>query len=262
MATTLFIDAQNLLVSMALITPRSYICLAILPCFGSRTLVGLTRNAVAIALALPALLPTYDFVQEFQPGYLLAGALAFKEAAIGALLGVLLAMPMWVTQSIGSILDAQRSPIQIQSNSDPDASATGALLMQAVVVLMIQAGLLVSLVRVLIDSYGLWPAFSLMPPFEAGHMEVLMQRFGEFFWHIVVYGGPVIIPLLLIDFGFAIIGIFASGLQVSFVSSPVKSLIGLFILLVYWATLSHYVSADFAHMLDLAAQLLQADGKP
>jgi len=262
MATTLFIDAQNLLVSMALITPRSYICLAILPCFGSRTLVGLTRNAVAIALALPALLPTYAFVQEFQPGYLLAGALAFKEAAIGALLGVLLAMPMWVTQSIGSILDAQRSPIQIQSNSDPDASASGALLMQAVVVLMIQAGLLVSLVRVLIDSYGLWPAFSLMPPFESGHMEVLMQRFGEFFWHIVVYGGPLIIPLLLIDFGFAIIGIFASGLQVSFVSSPVKSLTGLFILLVYWATLSHYVSGDFAHMLDLAAQLLQAGGKP
>ncbi|AIY39675.1 Type III secretion inner membrane protein (YscT,HrcT,SpaR,EscT,EpaR1,homologous to flagellar export components) [Collimonas arenae] len=261
MATTLFIDAQNLLVSMALITPRSYICLAILPCFGSRTLVGITRNAVAMAIALPALLPTYAFVQEFQPGYMLAGALAFKEAAIGGLLGVLLAMPMWVTQSIGSILDAQRSPIQIQSNSDPDASATGALLMQAVVVLMIQAGLLVSLVRVLIDSYGLWPAFSLMPPFETGHMGVLMQRFGEFFWHIVVYGGPVIIPLLLIDFGFAIIGIFASGLQVSFVSSPVKSLAGLFILLVYWATLSHYVSGDFAHMLDLAALLLQAGGQ-
>ncbi|MFC5474009.1 type III secretion system export apparatus subunit SctT [Paraherbaspirillum soli] len=262
MATTLFIDAQNLLVSMALITPRSYICLAILPCFGSRTLVGIIRNAVAIAIALPALLPTYTFVQEIQPGYLLAGALAFKEAAIGGMLGVLLAMPIWVAQAIGSILDAQRSPIQIQSNSDPDASATGSLLMQAVVVVMIQAGLLVPLVRITIDSYGIWPAFSLMPPFETGHMEVVMQRFGEFFWHIVVYGGPVIIPLLLIDFGFAIIGVFASGLQVSFASSPIKSLTGLFILLAYFATLSHYVNNDFAHMLDLAAQLLQAGGRP
>lgn len=265
MTTTLLIDAQTLLVSLALITPRAYLCLSILPALGARTLVGIARNAVAIAIALPAVLPTYHFVQEMQPGFMLAAALAFKEAAIGLLLGVLLSIPIWVAESIGSILDAQRSPIQIQASNasiDQDASAVGALLLQATVLVLIQSGLLVMMVRMLIESYGLWPAFSLMPPFQAGHMDVMMQRFGDFFWHIAVYGGPVIIPLLLIDFGFAIVGVFASGLQVSFASAPIKSLTGLFILLVYWATLSHYISGDFAHMLDLSSQLFRAAGKP
>ena len=264
MPKSLLVDIQTLLVTLALTTPRTLVCLAILPAFGLRSLTGIPRNAVAFAFALPAALPTFVFVQDTPPDYFLAGMLALKEAGIGVMFGVLLSIPFWVAQSIGSILDAQRSPIQIQSSNasiDPDASAVGALLLQTVVLVMVQAGLLVALARILIESYGVWPAFSLAPPFEAGHLDVLIKRFSEFFWHIILYGAPIIIHLLLIDFGFAMIGVFASNLQVSFASSPVKSLAGLFILLVYWPTFSHYVAGDFAHVLDFTATLLQAGSK-
>lgn len=261
MPPSLLVDLQTLLITIALTTPRALACLVILPGFGLRTLTGMARNAVAFAVALPAALPTFHFVQKTPPDLFLSGVLIFKEAAVGGMLGVLLSIPFWVAQSIGSILDTQRSPIQIQANNasvDQDASALGAMLLQAVIIVMVQAGLFVALTRILIESYGLWPAFSLAPPFEAGHLEVLLKRFSEFFWHIVVYGGPVLIPLILIDFGFALIGVFASNLQVSFASSPIKSLTGLFILLVYWPTFSHYVAGDFARMLDFTATLLQA----
>lgn len=264
MPQSLLLDVQNMLVAMALVMPRAFVCLAILPGFGTRTLVGIARNAVAIAIALPAWLPTYYFVREGHVDYMLAAALGFKEAAIGLVIGVLLSVPVWIMQSIGSILDTQRAATQVMSDSaslDADASATGALLLQAVVLVMIQAGLFAALVRIMIESYGLWPAFSLAPPFELGHMEIVIQRFGEFFWHLAVYGGPVLIPLLLIDFTLAVIGIFASNLQVSFVSSPIKSLTALFILMVYWPTLAHYVSYDFSHLLDLLPSLLQATHK-
>ena len=261
MPHSLLLDLQNMMVAMALIMPRSFVILAILPGFGTRTLVGIARNAVSIAIALPAWLPTYYFVKEGHVDYLMAAALGFKEAAIGLVLGVMLATPIWIMQSLGSILDTQRAATQIMADSaslDADASAIGGMLLQAVMVAMIQAGLFVVLVRVMIESYGLWPAFSLAPPFELGHMEVVIKRFGEFFWHLAVYGGPVVIPLLLIDFTLAVIGIFASNLQVSAISSPIKSLTGLFILLVYWPTLAHYVSYDFTHLLDLVPSLLQA----
>lgn len=261
MPTPTLIDIQALLVTLALVTPRAIACLIFLPIFGFRTLTGFARNGVAIAIALPAALPTYAYVQQTPPDFLVAGALLLKEAMIGAVLGVLLAIPLWVAQSIGSILDTQRQPIQIMANNasvDQDASITGAMLLQAVVLVMIEAGLFIAFARILIESYGLWPAFSLAPPFESGHLEVLLKRFGEFFWHVAVYGGPVLIPLLLIDFGFAVVGVFASNLQVSFASSPVKSLAGLFVLLVYWPTFSHYAAGDFSRMLDLAAGLMQA----
>lgn len=256
MQASLLVDLQTFLIAMALTIPRTAVCLAILPGFSGRTLQGQMRNAVAVAIALPAVAPAFLSLQQSTPGMLVAAALALKEAGIGLMLGVLLSIPLWVAQSIGSILDTQRSPIQIQSNLDQDASALGSMLLQAVVLVMVEAGLFVALVRVLMDSYGLWPALSLTPPFEPGHLDLLIKRFGEFFWHIAVYGGPVIIPLLMIDFGLAVIGIFAANLQVSFLSAPLKSLVGLFILLVYWPIFSHYVAGDFAHMLDFIPQML------
>ncbi|UOD29639.1 type III secretion system export apparatus subunit SctT [Massilia violaceinigra] len=256
MQASLAVDMQTFLVALALTIPRTAVCLAILPGFSGRTLQGQMRNAVAVAIALPAVAPAFFSLQQSTPGLLVAAALALKEAGIGLMLGVLLSIPLWVAQSIGSILDTQRSPIQIQSNLDQDASALGSMLLQAVVLVMVEAGLFVALVRVLMDSYGLWPALSLTPPFEPGHLDLLIKRFGEFFWHIAVYGGPVIIPLLMIDFGLAVIGIFAANLQVSFLSAPLKSLVGLFILLVYWPIFSHYVAGDFAHMLDFIPQML------
>lgn len=259
--SSLLVDAQVLLLTIALTTPRALACLLILPGFGTRTLTGMARNAVAMAVALPAALPTFYAVQQTPPDFFLGIALVIKETAIGGLLGVMLALPIWTAQSIGSILDTQRLPLQIQANNaslDPDASAIGAMLLQAVVMIMIQAGLYVAMVRVIVESYGVWPAFSLMPPFETGQLEVVIKYFSNFFWNIIVYGGPVIIPLLLIDFGFAILGVFTPSLQVSFASSPIKSLVGLFVLLVYWPTFSHYVAGDFSHILDFIPDFFQA----
>ncbi len=262
MQASLLLDIQAALVTIAIVTPRVLVCLIILPGFGLNVLTGMARNAAAMAIALPAALPTFYFVQKTAPDFLYSGMLVFKEAMIGLLFGVMMAIPLWVVQSIGSIFDSQRSPIQIQANNasvDRDASATGALLIQAMVLVMVQAGLFSALARILIESYAVWPAFTLLPPFEPGHFDVLVKRFGDLLWYIVVYGAPILIPLILIEFGFAIIGVFASNLQVSFASAPIKSLVGLLIVLAYWPTFSYYVAGDFSRILDLSASLMQAN---
>ncbi|EJN02942.1 type III secretion system export apparatus subunit SctT [Herbaspirillum sp. YR522] len=260
MPASLLLDIQAVLVTMALITPRILVCLIILPGFGLNVLTGMARNAAAMAIALPAALPAFHFVQTSAPDFLTTGVLVFKEAMIGLVFGVMMAIPLWVVQSIGSIFDTQRSPIQIQANNasiDRDASATGAILLQAVVLVMVQAGLFSALARILLESFTVWPAWTLTPPFEAGHFDIVIKRFGEMLWYIVVYGAPVLIPLILIEFGFAVVGVFASNLQVSFASAPVKSLVGLLIMLLYWSTFSHYMASDFAHLLELAASLME-----
>ena len=67
----------------------------------------------------------------------------------------------------------------------------------------------------------------------------------------------MIIPLLFIEFAFAMVGVFASNLQVTSSSAPIKSLVGIFMVIVFWPTLSHYVAGDFARLLDIVAELLQ-----
>lgn len=255
----MLIDLHHLLLAAALTMPRAAVLLAIVPGFGANTLTPMVRAAVAFALTLPALPPAFHFLQDAHAGALLLTVLAFKEALIGLLLGVLLAMPMWAVQSVGSIADMQRSPIQIQAGNasiDRDASALGGLMLQAMMVLLIQAGLLSAMARVLLDSYGAWPVGNLAPPFDAVPRDVLLSRFGELMWHIVAYGAPMVLPLLLVDLGMAVIGAFAPNLQVSFAASPIKSLAGMFVLLVYWPTLSHYAGGDFAGALDLIPALL------
>lgn len=263
MPQSLLVDIQNVLITLAITAPRAVVCLAILPYFSTKTLTGLMRNSVGFALALPAALPTYLFVEQSPPDYVLAGILGFKEALIGCVFGVVLSIPVWVAQSVGTILDVQRSPIQIQSNNaslDQDSSATGALLLQLVVVMMIQVGLVSAMAKIIVESYEIWMPFNLTPPFQVGHLDILLKQFAQMFWHIVVYGGPVLIPVLLVDFAFAIVGVFAPNLQVSFASSPIKSLTGLFVLLVYWPFFSHYVAGDFSHTLDFVRSYIEAAG--
>lgn len=264
MPESLILDLQQWLLTLALISPRALVCMSIIPGVLLKSTTGTMRSAVAIALVLPEALPTYQFVHETPPGFLLSFLLIFKESAIGLVIGVMLSLPFWAAESIGSLLDRQRIPIQVQSNNgsvDKDASAVGGLMVQALTLVMIHAGLFVALVRILLESFGVWHTFNLAPPFEVGHFEVVVQRFGEFFWHIIVYGAPVIIPMLLIDMVFAMIGVFITGMQVSFVSSPVKSLVGLLVLLLYWPIFSHYILGDFSHLLDFTTELLQGGGK-
>ena len=259
----MLIEIKALLLSLALITPRAFVCLAILPGFGTRTLVGIARNAVAIAIALPAIIPTYMVVKETPPDLVMGLVLAFKEGVIGALIGTLLAVPIWVIQSVGSFIDLQRTPIQTQNlnvSQDQDASALGALLLQAAVIVMIEAGLYLALTKTLLDSYGAWPVMNLAPPFEQAQLEVVIKRAGDLLSYVVIYSTPVLIPLLLIELAFALMGVFAPSMQVSPAASPIKSLVGLLVLLMYWSTLSHYVSGDFSQQLDLIRSLYQRPG--
>lgn len=264
MQTSFLLDIQIGAITMALVAPRVIVCLVILPGFGLSVLTGMARYLAAMSFALPAALPTFYYIQSAPPDFTVIGALVLKEAMVGLLLGIMLSIPFWVVQSVASIFDSQRAAVQIQANNaavDRDASALGGMLIQAVVIVMIQAGLFVALVGILIESYGLWPAYHFTPPFEPGHIDVVIKRFGEFMWYIIVYGAPVIIPLLFIEFAFAMIGVFASNLQVSSSSAPIKSLCGLFIMLAFWPTLSHYVAGDFSRIMDLTAELLQVSAR-
>jgi type III secretion protein T len=251
-------EVKTALMALALIVPRSFVCFAILPGFGTRTLVGMARNSVCMAIALPAVVPTFYALQDAPPDFTMVLIIAFKEGLIGALIGTLLAVPIWVVQSMGSIIDLQRTPVQTQNlnaSIDQDASGLGAFLLQAAVVVMIQAGLFMAMSKTLLDSYGVWPVMHFAPPLEYVHMQEIIKRFGELMTYVVVYASPVMIPLLLVEMGFAVLGVFAANLQVSTAASPIKSLLGLFVILVYWATLSHYITGDFARQLDLIKTL-------
>ena len=50
----------------------------------------------------------------------------------------------------------------------------------------------------------------------------------------------------------------AESMQVSTLASPIKCLVGMIVLLLYWPSLSQHVSGDFARQLDLVSSLYGA----
>ncbi len=254
----MLVEAKTWLLALAMITPRAFVCLAILPGFGTRTLTGFAKNAVSMCIALPAVVPTYYAIQQTPPDLLLGGMIALKEAALGVVFGALLAIPLWVIQSVGTIFDQQRTPVQVtntNASQDQDASATGALLLQAAMLVMIEAGLYINFARVLLESYAAWPVMDLGHTLFAHGMPAILPRFGQLMSYIILYAAPLLLPFLLIELSFGMVGIAAPNLQVSQLAAPVKCVVGTLVLVMYWATLSHYVADDFARQLGLVQAL-------
>ncbi len=254
----MIVDINIALMALALITPRAFVCLAILPGFGTRSLTGFARSAVCIGLALPAVVPTFFALKQASLDPALLAVLAFKEAAIGAALGVMLALPIWAVQSVGALFDNQRTTVQVQNSNaslDQDASATGGLLINALIMVMVEAGLYLNFCRVLLDSYAGWPASTLVSPMLDLPTAELMLRFGQFMSHIVIYSVPVLLPLLLVDAAFGVFSVAAPNLQLTTAANPIKCLVGLVVLLLYWPTLAYHAGNDFARQLDLIAIL-------
>jgi type III secretion protein T len=162
---------------------------------------------------------------------------------------------------VGSIYDLQRTPVQIQNlnaSQDQDASVTGAALLQAGVLVMVESGLFLNLVRVLLDSYAGWPIPSLTPRLLQMPPQEIAARVGLFMTHVVLYTAPLLMPLLMVEAAFAMLGQASPQLQVSSLASPIKCLVGMTVLLLYWASLSQHVAGDFARQLDLIAALYGA----
>jgi type III secretion protein T len=217
-------------------------------------LKGNLRNAIALALALPVAYRLYLDWPAQTPGYLLLAWLAFKEALLGFLVGFLLSLPFWLFQTMGNLIDNQRSVSATQINNPSvgnDASLIGGLILQALIIFAFQSGAMSSLFHFIYCSYQLWPPLAVFPPLEFAQAAIWIDAFSTMLRTLVLYAAPPMIILLLVDLGFAMLSMVAPQLQVSFAAMPIKSLAGLFVLALYAATLWHFAGVQLMGVHDL-----------
>jgi len=72
---------------------------------------------------------------------------------------------------------------------------------------------------------------------------------------MMLYAAPFIAVLLFLEFGFAVLGLYSPQLQVSTLATPVKSLVGLGILLLYFPLLQDLIVERMAQLADLKHSL-------
>lgn len=242
--------------------PRFVAVFSILPLF-SRQLVPLPlRGALMLSLALfvaPSMLP---HVAEARSAGVMA-AILVKEFLVGALLGFVVAIPIWAVESMGDLIDSQRGAA-IADTLNPltgnDASPLGQLFSQSMQTFFLVAGGFSLLLGVVYDSFRIWPVFAAWPELQPQGAMLLLGWLDTYMRLAVMLAAPVLFAMLLAELGLALLSRYVPQLQVFFLAMPVKSGLAMFMLALYATILFGYVGdlvvAQIGGAIDAVSRLL------
>jgi type III secretion protein T len=260
MTDSVFFGYYELLLAVALGMARIYPVAYMVPAFCFQHVHGLPRHAIVFALAMVPAPGIREALVAAKTNWLMLGGLMFKEIVLGLMLGVLLAIPFWLYESVGALLDNQRGALiggQLNPALGSDATPLGHLFKEMTVLLLMATLGISALVQVVWDSYLVWPPTTWFPMPAADGFDVFLGLIAQMFSHMILYAAPFIALLLLVEFGMAVLSLYSPQLQVFILAMPAKSLIGLAFLLFYlptlWDAMTGSLSgfADIAHMLKL-----------
>lgn len=236
-------DAGALIIACARITGLM-IFVPVLPALLGGTLV---RVGLIVALALPVAAGLREAGGLPAAGnQLLLVAIAVKETAIGALIGLAARMPVAVAETLGSIIDNLRggfSAEQADRSRSPEDSVLGDALSRVMVVAFVQSGAFVAAVGMTYASYRGWPITQMLPGADAIALDALIAMLGGIVEIAARLALPFLLVCLFVDACLGFVAIAAPRAETYFLAMPVKTV--LVMLLLAWL-----VEAQFAEVLD------------
>ena len=239
-----YVELKQFLGTLALTQPRILAMFVMLPIFNRQILPGMLRYAVAASMGLivvPFLQPQYAVMNVGTVELIL---IISKEVFIGLVLGFLVAIPFWIFEAVGFVIDNQRGAslgATINPATGNDSSPMGILFNQAFMVFFLVGGGFTLMLSLIYDSYRLWDLFSWAPTLRAESVPVVLEQLRRFMRMVLLLGAPAIIAMFLSEIGLALVSRFAPQLQVFFLAMPIKSALALLVLVLYMSTLFEYV---------------------
>lgn len=239
------------LMAITFCTPRVLVFLYFSTLFPSMMFPRPLLIPIAIGLAAPSALGVYHQTA-LAPQQVDVAAVLLKECVLGLVLAVPIAGPMWALQSVGSLIDSQRganAAQQLTPFSQADASLLGSALTQALIVVLAGSGILALIYLLLLQSYEVWPVLQLAPDLRLFGFDGAVVNFDNWISRALLLAFPVLGVILLVDFAFALVSVFAPQLQAYFASMPVKSLAAIAVLAVYTHLLVSHGESYFREVL-------------
>ena len=108
-----------------------------------------------------------------------------------------------------------------------------------------------NILRAVYESFIFWPIGSFWPKFVGNDGGLFfLQQLDRFMYVAMIMAAPVLIAMFLSELGLAMISRFAPQLQVFFLSMPIKSAVGLFVLIIYAGFLFEYLGPELRAITD------------
>jgi len=229
--------------TLAMTQPRILAMCVMLPLFNRQVLPGLLRYGISASIGLilvPMLAPGYATLDLQVLDLIL---IIIKEVFIGLSMGLLIAIPFWIFEAVGFIVDNQRGASMgaiLNPATGNDSSPLGILFNQAFIVFFLVSGGFSLTLTVLYDSFQLWDLWSWTPTLRPESAPLILDQFSRLMRMTLLWAAPVVIAMFLAELGLALASRFAPQLQVFFLAMPIKSALALLVLVLYMNTLFEY----------------------
>lgn len=199
-------------------------------------------SAPPSACLVPALAPRYAVIDL---GAIELVLLVAKEVFIGLVMGFLVAIPFWIFEAVGFVVDNQRGAslgATINPATGNDSSPLGILFNQAFMVFFLVGGGFMLMLTMLYDSFRLWDLWDWTPTLRRESVPLMLDQLGRFLRLTLLFAAPAIISMFLAEVGLALVSRFAPQLQVFFLAMPIKSALALLVMVLYMNTLFEYAA--------------------
>jgi type III secretion protein T len=230
-------DMKSLALGLTLVQARLMPMFLLVPLFNRSIVPRTIAFGISAGLGL-LILPTLPVATiGFGPELIL---LVGKEAVLGAILGFLVAVPFWIFETLGFVIDNQRGA-SMAATLNPltghDSSPLGMLTAMAFITFFMVAGGIQVMLGLIYDSYRQWPPLSFWPRWTPEAATLLLQQINRLMTLGLLLAAPALMAMFLAELGLALANRFAPQLQVFFLAMPIKSALGIFVLCLYAATL-------------------------
>ena len=231
-----YLEFHRWILAAVLVMARFGGAFAICPALTESMIPGVARRAATIGLAWIAIPYVHANMPPGEPLWWSFAFVAFKEALLGVLIGFFAAIPFWIAENVGNFIDNQRGATMGEVYSPlngTQVSTTGIFFTQLVSTLFFVGGAVFVFLGALYKSYLLWPVFGDWGALSPNAATVALGSLDGMLKTTVVVAAPVIILMFLATLGLGLVNRTAPQLNVFFLSMPVKSALGIAMLIIY-----------------------------
>ena len=237
---------------------------AICPALSGSMIPGVARQAAVFAFALPVIPAVHAAMPPGESDLWMFSIVALKEAFIGFVIGFFAAVPFWIAENVGNFIDNQRGATmgEVYSPlSGTQVSTFGIFFTEIASTIFFVGGASMVFLGALYRSFEMWPVFAQgieMTPDAASN---ILSAADGMLRKTLVISAPAVIVMFLATLGLGLVNRTAPQLNVFFLSMPVKSALGIALLVIYLPfVMDMLMYAKESEMLNPAKTILKEGG--
>jgi type III secretion protein T len=249
-----FNDIGNNVLGVALTLPRILAAFMALPLLSSSDMPPLVRNSFFVSLSI-VVFPLAAAASPYSA--MGAGVWPFvivKELFVGLAIGFSFGVLFWAIGNAGNLIDAKVGTTMSQV-IDPLAghqtSLMGLFLSQFAAYLFMASGAFIVFLRLLLESYKLWPVASYVPLLKPVGEMFFIDQFSYLMTAALLLSAPALVVMSLIDIGFGLVNRYAQQLNVFQLAMPIKAWVAIWIVLLMLSVFVQTVLTRLFHNAEL-----------